>query len=676
MTSGELVVSFDNDADPECTVLTVEGKDRSDLLMSLTGALTASDVAVVSASITSDDGRVLDVFRCTTLDGNKIPKDRWEGLRSTIMALTTTSSRSGMPAIYGVVAAAEAERLRRPGSAQAQAGADEAAVTANEAAALELAAAELAQAAANIVAIERDLATMLAKAAKAADSGGDGAAAATSSFDPAAYDAREAERAEAAAVLERRMAAMEAALAARRTSPLLEVLRIPAAAQAEAAPVARPDGAGQKESLQDQLRRQLEAPAPPPPPTGPAAGTGYEILLQGFNWESHKGKGWYREVASRAEEWANAGFTAVWLPPPSDAVSPQGYLPRDLYDLNSCYGTEAELRDCITALHDVGIKVLADIVINHRCATYQSPDGKWNRFGGRLAWDQRAICNNNPAWGGRGNHKTGDDYPAAPNIDHTQEFVRNDVIDWLNYLRRSIGYDGWRFDYVRGYSGNYAKIYIDATTPEMAIGEYWDACGYTDGVLDYGQDPHRQRTINWLDATGGTCAAFDFTSKGILQEALGRNELWRLVDAQGRPPGVMGLWPSRAVTFLDNHDTGSTLNHWPFPNQHLAEGYAYILTHPGTPTVFYDHLYTDANGLRKAILDLLALRKRQRLSCRSTVIIRKAAADVYAATLDDRVAMKIGRGDWSPEKGKVDPPQGKRWKLSLSGNGWAVWEAE
>lgn len=55
-----------------------------------------------------------------------------------------------------------------------------------------------------------------------------------------------------------------------------------------------------------------------------------------------------------------------------------------------------------------------------RCATYQSSDGKWNKFGGRLAWDSSAICNNNPAWGGGGAHKTGDDYPAAPNIDHTQ----------------------------------------------------------------------------------------------------------------------------------------------------------------------------------------------------------------------------------------------------------------
>jgi hypothetical protein len=52
--------------------------------------------------------------------------------------------------------------------------------------------------------------------------------------------------------------------------------------------------------------------------------------------------------------------------------------------------------------------------------TLQGPDGKWNKFGGRLAWDASAICSNNPAYGGRGARKQGDDYAAAPNVDHTQ----------------------------------------------------------------------------------------------------------------------------------------------------------------------------------------------------------------------------------------------------------------
>ena len=56
--------------------------------------------------------------------------------------------------------------------------------------------------------------------------------------------------------------------------------------------------------------------------------------------------------------------SAASLPPPSDSVSPQGYLPRDLYQLDSQYGSEAELRELISACHEFNIKAIADIVIN------------------------------------------------------------------------------------------------------------------------------------------------------------------------------------------------------------------------------------------------------------------------------------------------------------------------
>ena len=61
--------------------------------------------------------------------------------------------------------------------------------------------------------------------------------------------------------------------------------------------------------------------------------------------------------------------------------------------------------------------------LSQQCLPLEQEDGKWNKFGGRLPWDKSYICSDNPDYGGTGGRKTGEDYHAAPNIDHTQ--VRN-----------------------------------------------------------------------------------------------------------------------------------------------------------------------------------------------------------------------------------------------------------
>lgn len=161
-------------------------------------------------------------------------------------------------------------------------------------------------------------------------------------------------------------------------------------------------------------------------------------------------------------------------------------MPRDLYNFNSNFGSESELRQCIKAFNRGGVKVLADVVINHRCAEFQNEDKKWNKFGGKLAWDDSAVCSGDE-FGGKGAPKIGDLYSAAPNIDHSNPVIRQDLIQWLKDLKTEIGFDGWRFDFVKGYPGEILREYIESTNPEIAVGEFWDSCAYTNSDLNYDQ---------------------------------------------------------------------------------------------------------------------------------------------------------------------------------------------
>ena len=75
-------------------------------------------------------------------------------------------------------------------------------------------------------------------------------------------------------------------------------------------------------------------------------------------------------------------------------------------------------------------------------------------------------------------------------------------------------------------------------------------------TMDYDQDAPRQVLCDWITNSGGGVAAFDFPTKGILQEAVRYTQYDRLRGRDGRAPGLLGWWPQRACTFIDNHDTG------------------------------------------------------------------------------------------------------------------------
>ncbi len=85
----------------------------------------------------------------------------------------------------------------------------------------------------------------------------------------------------------------------------------------------------------------------------------------------------WAEVTARMPEIARAGYTALWLPPPTkgaEGTADVGFSVFDRFDLGDFdqrgtvatrYGTKDEVVAMITEAHKLGIKVYFDIVMNH-----------------------------------------------------------------------------------------------------------------------------------------------------------------------------------------------------------------------------------------------------------------------------------------------------------------------
>ncbi len=393
-----------------------------------------------------------------------------------------------------------------------------------------------------------------------------------------------------------------------------------------------------------------------------------DVMLQTFYWNSHGETKW-SALQNQADE-IGTYFTLVWLPPAAAAEgggsSNMGYHPYNYGNLSSSWGNKAQLTSLISALKAKGAHVIADIVINHHAGNNECCSYPTENFGnyGSSQLDASCICRNDESGKGTGANDAGygewqcgasGGYCAARDLDHSNSKVQEHIKKYLKWMKNEIGYDGWRYDLVKGYLGKYTQMYNQAAGAYMSVGEYYD--GSYDGCW------------NWVKETGFTSMVFDFPFHDAMVKWGGGSDFSKLVWKDGstdRPAGVCHSSSSRkyAVTFIDNHDTDTshTDGNWPYGGDWLKAN-AIMLASPGIPCVFWKHW---ANTVCKAqIKKMIAARRSMGVHSESDVVVNHYSGYYESTATGKKGKLKcfVGSG-WSDPSG---------YTKACSGDGWAYY---
>lgn len=386
-----------------------------------------------------------------------------------------------------------------------------------------------------------------------------------------------------------------------------------------------------------------------------------KTIMQYFEWYIKPEENLWQKVISEANYIASLGITGVWLPPAykgSAGINDVGYGVYDLYDLGEFdqkgtirtkYGTKEEYLEAIRVLKANGIKVIADIVFNHKTGADEAEeviaiennqsnrniaisepktikawtkfnfdgrnnkysDFKWNwqHFHG-VDWDE--LTQKKSIFQFYGKHWDNDvdkengnfDYLMGCDVDLNNVDVVEELIRWGKWYINTTNVDAFRIDAAKHVRTTFFKQWLSALRSEtehelFSVGEYW--IGDVHPLLDYLKTAKDEMSLfdvplhfNFYNASNSD-GFFDMRT--IFDGTLVKEK------------------PESAVTFVNNHDTEpdqpmfSHVREWFWP---LA--YALILLRKdGIPCIFYGDYYgikeKNIPGQKEQIEKLLKLRQ-------------------------------------------------------------------
>jgi alpha-amylase len=318
------------------------------------------------------------------------------------------------------------------------------------------------------------------------------------------------------------------------------------------------------------------------------------------------------------------GFSAIWISPfvTNTAGGYHGYWALDIDSVNAHFGTKGELAAFIGEAHKRDIWVMLDVVANHMGPLNDGADdfSEYAPFNESRHYHACvAQCNAQCSI---------DDYTCftdeivtcrlsgLPDLNQTDVFVRQRLLEWVARVVDELGVDGLRVD----------------TVPEVDAG-FWQQFQHAAGVFAIGEvfngdiECVSAYTKDALDSA--LSYPMFFTLRSVFQQGQSMNQLNATLDEYASNIAQ----PAWLGSFVDNHDNPRFL----FQNGDMVAYRAaltWVMLAEGLPIVYYGTEFAFDGGPDPACREPLwptnyDLSEAPLASFISTVLAHRAANELY-----------------------------------------------
>jgi len=333
-------------------------------------------------------------------------------------------------------------------------------------------------------------------------------------------------------------------------------------------------------------------------------------MLEGVHREKPESRhgGDLQGISQHLDYFKDLGVTALWLNPVLENNQPyssyHGYAITDLYRIDRRFGSNDQYVDFVNRCHDLGLKVIQDMVMNHigsyHWLVQDLPDKDWiHQFPEFTRSNYQGSVISDPYQSTHDANLMSNGWfdTTMPDVNQKDSLFARYLIQntlwWIEYA----GIDGIRMDTYPYPDKEFMARWVAEVLEEYPrfniVGEVW-----FDNITStaYWQKGSQNKDGYRSTLPSVTDFPFCFSVPKALNEPIGWNTgLRRLYDLLAQD--FVYPAPYRNLIFLDNHDMSRTFLMLNRDIRKMKMALAFLLTTRGIPQLYYGtELLMDGDG--------------------------------------------------------------------------------